>query len=375
MTDSDAGRIRIRELRKARGWTQRDLADQVARLAWIRKEERVGITGDMVAKWERGEKRPVRLYRELLCLVFGVSVDELGLGQGNPADADGAVTASSTMDSSVLALMDGATAVLEQLGEAGAILQPRMFETWKDELMQRRALLKLIGLTPAATALPFAPVRSHRPAQPRPQAHPGDGRRPGAARHPLPEPLPHHRPGSAHDARDRPPGHRRRPTAPGPGTGRTPPAAGQPLTGRHPRRPAGVLRPARPDDRPRLLQRRPRISPRRRRPPPGRRRPRTRRVHPRRRTRTVRRPGLPTRRRPPRHQTATRPTRLLAGRRRVRDPDQRRHPSRRPRRRRPRPRRPRPPRPVTRAALVRLLRHHPAGRVRRLRDPACRPPG
>lgn len=170
MTDENAGRIRIRELRKARGWTQRDLADQVARLAWIRKEERVGITGDMVAKWERGEKRPVRLYRELLCLVFGVSADDLGLGQGTPADADGAVAASSTMDSSVLALMDGATAVLEQLGEAGAILQPRMFETWKDELMQRRALLKLIGLTPAATALPFAPTgRPSRAGKPTPE--------------------------------------------------------------------------------------------------------------------------------------------------------------------------------------------------------------
>ena len=34
----------------------------------------------MISKWERGEKRPSRLYRQLLCLFFGTSLEELGLG-------------------------------------------------------------------------------------------------------------------------------------------------------------------------------------------------------------------------------------------------------------------------------------------------------
>jgi transcriptional regulator with XRE-family HTH domain len=169
MLDDSARRPRIRELRKDRGWTQQDVAEQLARLAWLRKEQRVGVTADMVAKWERGDKGPSRLYRDLLSLLFGVPADQLGIGPATPAKAqDDATVSSSTMDGLMLAALDGAAAVLDQLGEAGAILQPKMFDTWKDELMQRRALLKLMGLTPAATAFPFTantdrPARSGKP--------------------------------------------------------------------------------------------------------------------------------------------------------------------------------------------------------------------
>ncbi len=38
------------------------------------------MNADMVAKWERGEKRPSPRYRELLCLLFGVDAQTLGFG-------------------------------------------------------------------------------------------------------------------------------------------------------------------------------------------------------------------------------------------------------------------------------------------------------
>jgi transcriptional regulator with XRE-family HTH domain len=170
MVESGVPVPRIRELRKDRGWTQKDVADQLARLAWIRKEQHVGVTGDMVAKWERGEKRPVRMYRDLLCILFGSSPDELGIGHGVPADAEPSHPSASTMDSSVLEVMDGATAVLERLGEVGSILRPKVFETWKDDLMHRRALLKLMGLAPAAAALQVPPAgRPSRAGKPTPE--------------------------------------------------------------------------------------------------------------------------------------------------------------------------------------------------------------
>jgi transcriptional regulator with XRE-family HTH domain len=64
-------RPRLRPLREERGWTQQEVAEQIARLAWLRRREHVGVNADMVAKWERGEKRPSPRYRELLCLLFG----------------------------------------------------------------------------------------------------------------------------------------------------------------------------------------------------------------------------------------------------------------------------------------------------------------
>src|SRR5216683_3574317 len=143
-------RPRLRVLREERGWTQQDVADQVSRLAWLRSRERVGINADMVAKWERGDKRPSPRYRALLCLLYGT--DAQGLGIGRAVHAEAAVRPEAD-DSSLIDMLGGAASLLDQLGAAGAILQPRMFGVWRDELMQRRAMLKLMGL---ATTVGFA---------------------------------------------------------------------------------------------------------------------------------------------------------------------------------------------------------------------------
>jgi DNA-binding transcriptional regulator YiaG len=50
--------------------TQEQVAEQVALVAWERSAVRVGVDARMVSKWERGEKRPSRLYQECLRLLF-----------------------------------------------------------------------------------------------------------------------------------------------------------------------------------------------------------------------------------------------------------------------------------------------------------------
>ena len=144
------GRPQLKALREERGWTQQDVADQISRLAWLRRHERVGVNADMVAKWERGEKRPSPRYRELLSLLFGTDAQTLGIGVAAQPVTEGR---SEAQDGSLIATLGGAASLLDQFGAAGAILQPRMFGVWKDELMQRRAMLKLIGL---ATTTGFA---------------------------------------------------------------------------------------------------------------------------------------------------------------------------------------------------------------------------
>lgn len=159
-------RSRLQELREERGWTQQDVADQIGRLAWLEHKKHVGINAQMVSKYERGEKRPNRMYQELFCLLYGVSVDQLGLGITAKRPP-----AQSASDASLLATLGGAASVLDQLGEAGAILQPKMFETWKDELMQRRALLKVIGMTPAMTmSMAAEDSRRTRAGKPHPRS-------------------------------------------------------------------------------------------------------------------------------------------------------------------------------------------------------------
>jgi len=142
---------RLRALRHERGWTQQDVADQLSRLAWLRRHKQVGVNADMVAKWERGDKRPSGPYRELLCLLF--ETDAHGLGLGGP-DLPEAGVRPEADDGSLIEMLGGAASLLDQLGAAGTILQPRMFDVWRDELMQRRALLKLMGLATTSGIVP-----------------------------------------------------------------------------------------------------------------------------------------------------------------------------------------------------------------------------
>ena len=74
-----AGRPRLRELRCEAGWTQQQLAEKLAYFAWTRHHQRVAVNADMVAKWERGVKGVSPRYRELLCHLFGVTPNQLGL--------------------------------------------------------------------------------------------------------------------------------------------------------------------------------------------------------------------------------------------------------------------------------------------------------
>lgn len=79
--------LRLREHRERLGLTQAEVAERLVQLAWARERVHVGVTPDMVSKWERGIKLPSKLYQRLLCLTFDASPYELGLVLGAAADA------------------------------------------------------------------------------------------------------------------------------------------------------------------------------------------------------------------------------------------------------------------------------------------------
>src|SRR5215471_11653500 len=109
-------RPRLRALRDERGWTQQEVAEQVSRLAWLRRHEHVGVNPDMVSKWERGEKQPTPRYRELLCLLFETDAHALGLGGSARVEAS---VRSEVDGNSLIELLGGAASLLDQLGAAG----------------------------------------------------------------------------------------------------------------------------------------------------------------------------------------------------------------------------------------------------------------
>jgi tetratricopeptide (TPR) repeat protein len=140
-----AGRSRLRELRCEAGWTQQQLAEKLAYLAWTRHHQRVAVNGAMVAKCERGAKGISPRYRTLLCQLFGVTAEQLGI-----AAAVSAAPGRPVRDpESLVSMLDDAASLLDQLGTAGTALAPQMLSAWKDTLTSRRTMLGL--LDPAAT--------------------------------------------------------------------------------------------------------------------------------------------------------------------------------------------------------------------------------
>jgi transcriptional regulator with XRE-family HTH domain len=144
---ADAQRTQLREYRVRLGWTQQEMADRLAHLAWMKHRERVAVNADMIAKWERGAKGVSPRYRELLCELFGVTPDQLGL-KNTPAPAAVRAVAPGG-DESLIGLLDNAAQLLDQLGAAGTALAPHMLHAWKDTVTTRRTMLGL--LDPAAT--------------------------------------------------------------------------------------------------------------------------------------------------------------------------------------------------------------------------------
>ena len=139
------GRPRLRELRTESGWTQQQLADKLNYFAWTHGQGRAAINADMVAKWERGAKGISPRYRALLCQLFGVTAEQLGV-----APAVTSAPSRPVRDAeSLVSMLDDAASLLDQLGAAGTALAPQMLSAWKDTVTSRRTMLGL--LDPAAT--------------------------------------------------------------------------------------------------------------------------------------------------------------------------------------------------------------------------------
>jgi transcriptional regulator with XRE-family HTH domain len=144
-TQTTAGRPRLHQLRHEAGWTQQQLADKLAHLAWAHGQEHAAVNADMVAKWERGVKGISPRYRALLCQLFGVTAAQLGF-----APAPQTAPSRPARDAeSLVSLLDDAASLLDQLGAAGTALAPQMLSAWKDTVTSRRTMLGL--LDPAAT--------------------------------------------------------------------------------------------------------------------------------------------------------------------------------------------------------------------------------
>jgi transcriptional regulator with XRE-family HTH domain len=72
--------------RKQRGWSQQDLVNELVALGNRSGERNLGLTFKQVSRWEQGWARPRPPYTKLLCLLFDVPAQNLGLhGSAGPS--------------------------------------------------------------------------------------------------------------------------------------------------------------------------------------------------------------------------------------------------------------------------------------------------
>ena len=70
---------RLRLQRRLRGWSQDDVAAGLCRIASGRGEPDLGVDATMISRWERGTRHPRPRYVRLLCQLFDLPVEQLGL--------------------------------------------------------------------------------------------------------------------------------------------------------------------------------------------------------------------------------------------------------------------------------------------------------
>ena len=78
--------LHLQAQRARLGLTQAEVADSLATLAWQHDQQHLGVDPTMISKWERGLKRPRKVYRRLLCMLYGTTEEQLGL---RPLQASG----------------------------------------------------------------------------------------------------------------------------------------------------------------------------------------------------------------------------------------------------------------------------------------------
>ncbi|EFC83790.1 helix-turn-helix transcriptional regulator [Frankia sp. EUN1f] len=77
--------VRLRTSREERGWSQERLASEIRRFSVIHEGREAGVTGNMICKWEKGDKKPSLRYQRLLRALFERSSAELGFVDDDPS--------------------------------------------------------------------------------------------------------------------------------------------------------------------------------------------------------------------------------------------------------------------------------------------------
>src|SRR6266540_715153 len=129
--------LRLQQHRARLDLSQEGVAEELARLAWVHYEIKVGVNADMVGKWERGEKQPSKLYRDLLCQFYKTTPEGLAF---RPMNRRKFLWSAATVSAATLALPAQTSRHVDP--EAAALLRSirveyaRAADYWSDRALE-----------------------------------------------------------------------------------------------------------------------------------------------------------------------------------------------------------------------------------------------
>jgi transcriptional regulator with XRE-family HTH domain len=169
MADEPNRRLRLQ--RRLRGWSQEDVAAGLHRLAAKRGDPELGVDATMVSRWERGTRRPRPRYVRLLCNLFELPAQQLGIIE---AEDLALITASrqDPIEEQDVERRDFIRKVSTLMGVAALpVIRPNLAgpQPWerlsralrRPGLVDRETVTHLGQITTALESLGLTPVSSH----------------------------------------------------------------------------------------------------------------------------------------------------------------------------------------------------------------------
>ncbi len=95
------GNERLRAQRILRGWSQEDVVRELVRVGIEVGEKQLGVTRQLISRWEREGTTPRPPYPKLLCQLFGTSAEELGLVAPSSGDSACVTIEETTIEDDV----------------------------------------------------------------------------------------------------------------------------------------------------------------------------------------------------------------------------------------------------------------------------------
>jgi transcriptional regulator with XRE-family HTH domain len=142
--------VRLRLCREERGWSQERLASELRRFAVVHEGREAGVTGNMICKWEKGDKKPSLRYQRLLRALFRRSSVDLGFVD------DANATASVNPNSSGISQSVNVTSLSASETGAELVLRTAGADSSNSSIIpvERRGFLRLVAAAGGVAVVP-----------------------------------------------------------------------------------------------------------------------------------------------------------------------------------------------------------------------------